>query len=172
MTNDELLKTAADLLSPWAKGSRAAEVNRLDVHINAGDLLSAVQALLGAHWGYLVAITALDYLGKPNPFAQDERFKQLVESDAVAADAAVFELLYFFSAGPVMVALRMITPRTATTIESVCGLIPSASFFERELSEMFGITVVNTPDARKMFLPDDWPANSYPLRKDFVQTKE
>ena len=168
MTNDELMKTAADLLAPWTKSSRTPEANRLDVHINGADLLPAVKALLDAHWGYLVAITALDYLGKPNPFAQDERFKQLVDAGALTADAAVFELLYFFSAGPVMCALRMIAPRTATQIDSVCGLISSASFFERELSEMFGVKVLGTPNTDRLFLPDEWPYDVYPLRKDFV----
>ena len=43
-----------------------------------------------------------------------------------------------------------------------------ATFFERELSEMFGITVVGTPNPDRLFLPDDWPTDAPPLRKDFI----
>lgn len=172
MTNDELLQAAAALLAPWTISTRAPEANRLDVLMHVTDLLPAAQVLRDAHWGYLVALTALDYAGKPNPFAQDERYVRLVQAGAVAADAPVMELLYFYSAGPVLVTLRMLITRESPTIPSVCGIIPSASFFERELSEMFGITVQNTPDPRKLFLPDDWAAGSYPLRKDFVQATE
>ncbi|MBK8901102.1 MAG: nickel-dependent hydrogenase large subunit [Anaerolineaceae bacterium] len=32
---------------------------------------------------------------------------------------------------------------------------------------MFGITVTDTPHTEHLFLPDDWPAEVYPLRKDF-----
>ena len=52
-------------------------------------------------------------------------------------------------------------------VPSVCAIIPSASFFERELIEMFGITVDGTPNRDRLFLPDDWPQGVYPLRKDF-----
>jgi Ni,Fe-hydrogenase III component G len=45
-------------------------------------------------------------------------------------------------------------------------IIPSAESFERELSEMLGITIagLRTPD--HLYLPDDWPPAIYPLRKD------
>jgi Ni,Fe-hydrogenase III component G len=52
-------------------------------------------------------------------------------------------------------------------IPTVCNLIPSAIFFERELIEMFGITVEGTPNTDHLFLPDEWPEGVYPLRKDF-----
>jgi Ni,Fe-hydrogenase III component G len=64
--------------------------------------------------------------------------------------------------------LRVPTAREAASVPSVCGLIPSASVFERELVEMFGITVVGTPDNSRLFLADDWPDGIYPLRKDAV----
>jgi Ni,Fe-hydrogenase III component G len=32
---------------------------------------------------------------------------------------------------------------------------------------MFGITVENIPDPRRLVLPDDWPDGQYPLRKDW-----
>jgi Ni,Fe-hydrogenase III component G len=165
MTTEVTLQSASSLLAPWAKGTKVPEANRLDVLIHAGDLLDAVKALLDARWGYLVAITALDTLGKEAQLANDERAKALPNA------AGAIEVLYFFSAGPAMVTLRMLLAREAPAIASVCGLIPAASFFERELAEMFGITVVNTPDANHLFLSDDWPANTYPLRKDFVTLK-
>jgi Ni,Fe-hydrogenase III component G len=32
---------------------------------------------------------------------------------------------------------------------------------------MFGIIVENIPDPRPLVLPDDWPAENFPLRKDW-----
>ena len=169
------LQTGGALLAQWTKGTRTPEPGRLDVLIDSADLLPAAKSLIDAHWGYLVAITGLDYLGKSAALAQDERYKRLIEATNAPADAGVLEVLYFFASGPAMITLRALVLRDAATVPSVpsvCGIIPSASFFERELSEMFGITVTNTPDPRRLFLPDMWPENVPPLRKDFVPNKE
>ncbi len=39
-------------------------------------------------------------------------------------------------------------------------------FFERELMEMFGVTVTGLADTSHLFLPDGWPEATYPLLKD------
>lgn len=144
-STEKSLQTAKTLLGRWAEGVEAPEENRLDVVVTADNLLPAVKVLHGTEWGYLGAITGLD-LGP-----EDGRI----------------EVLYHFCAGGAVVTLRVPILRDSASVPSVCGLIPSASFFERELSEMFGVTVVDTPNPDRLFLPDDWPAGVYPLRKDF-----
>jgi Ni,Fe-hydrogenase III component G len=145
MNLDSTLQMAGILLEPWAKDTRAPEPNRLDISIEALDLSSAVAALSFAHWGYLSAITGLD----------------------LGAAAGSIEVLYHFCAGAAVATLRVRTPRAAPSVPSICRIMPSASFFERELSEMFGVAVVDTPNPDRLFLPDDWPAYAYPMRKDF-----
>ena len=171
MTTEEKLASAVTLLAPWTKGTKTPEPNRLDFLIDAADLLAAVKALNDAHWGYLVAITGLDYLGKTATLAQDARWKDLVATAGVKPDTAALEVLYFFGDGPAMVTLRLLLAREGASVNSVCSISGSASFYERELSEMFGITVVNTPDPNRLFLSEDWPNGVYPLRKDFVPAK-
>jgi Ni,Fe-hydrogenase III component G len=147
LSTDRSLQQAGEILLTWVKKSELPEPGRIDLHIEAGDLLAAVNAILDARWGYLIAITGLD-LGKA---------------------VGQFEVLYQFGQrGAAILTLRVAIPHDVASVSSVCGLIPSASFFERELSEMFGITVEGTPDPSKLFLPDDWPGGAYPLRKDFT----
>lgn len=51
---------------------------------------------------------------------------------------------------------------------SIAKVIYSASLFEREIKEMFGIEPVGNPDTRRLRLHDEvWPKGYYPLRKDF-----
>ncbi|HEY3290134.1 MAG TPA: NADH-quinone oxidoreductase subunit C, partial [Anaerolineae bacterium] len=95
------------------------------------------------------------------------RWKELLDSGEVQPTSAPLEVLYFYANGPAVVTLRMLIARENATIPSLCGMIPSASWYERELSEMFGIAVVNAPDSNHLFLPDSWPDRVYPLRKDF-----
>jgi Ni,Fe-hydrogenase III large subunit/Ni,Fe-hydrogenase III component G len=45
--------------------------------------------------------------------------------------------------------------------------IPAANWFEREVQDLFGLTAEGHPDPRPLVLYDDWPADRYPLRKDF-----
>jgi Ni,Fe-hydrogenase III component G len=52
-------------------------------------------------------------------------------------------------------------------LPSICPLIPSATLYERELIEMFGFVIEDTPDPARLLLPDDWPDGVYPLRKAF-----
>jgi Ni,Fe-hydrogenase III large subunit/Ni,Fe-hydrogenase III component G len=52
---------------------------------------------------------------------------------------------------------------------SIAKEIFSASNFEREMKEMFGIDIDGNPDGRRLRLHDEvWPNGYYPLRKDFM----
>jgi Ni,Fe-hydrogenase III component G len=53
------------------------------------------------------------------------------------------------------------------TIPTITGLIPGANWAEREVRDLIGVEPLGHPDARRLVLPDDWPNNLYPLRKDF-----
>lgn len=141
------LQEAVNLLAPWSKDSSTPEPDRLDVIVEAADLPQAVAALRGEQpWGYLSAITGMDS----------------------GAETGELEVLYHFCSGPHITTLRVHTPRSEAQVPSICGVITSASLYERELSEMFGITITGTPNPARLFLPDDWPSNTYPLRKDFT----
>lgn len=145
-TYEQPLQTARALLAKWGAETTTPEPNRLDVAIQPADLLPAVTALHEARWGYLAAITGLD----------------------LGAESQTIEVLYQFCAGAAVVTLRVRVPYSAATVASICGIIPSASFFERELIEMLGVSVEGTPSSAHLFLPDNWPAWVYPLRKSFV----
>src|ERR1035437_3314420 len=45
--------------------------------------------------------------------------------------------------------------------------IHEALNYERKIATFFGLTPVGCPDSRPFILHENWPANVYPLRKDF-----
>ncbi|MGB9006057.1 MAG: NADH-quinone oxidoreductase subunit C, partial [Candidatus Aminicenantales bacterium] len=61
----------------------------------------------------------------------------------------------------------VLADQTRPHLPSICSVIPGAVFYERELQDMFGIVVDNIPDPRRLVLPDDWPEQNFPLRKDW-----
>ena len=59
--------------------------------------------------------------------------------------------------------LRLVLPYGALQVNSLTELIPGAQFYEMEIAEMFGISVVGLDEA-PLILPDDWES-SPPLLK-------
>jgi Ni,Fe-hydrogenase III component G len=154
MDTATLLQAAENLVAHLATEIKHPDANRLDVILPPDKLVDAVQSLKSAHWGYLSAITGLDH---PAP--------ALLEGTAPAEGK--IEVLYHFCQRAAVTTFRVEVPYSKAEVQSVCGLIPSATLYERELIEMFGVTVVGTPDTRKLLLPDDWPDGIYPLRKSY-----
>ena len=61
--------------------------------------------------------------------------------------------------------LKVRLPEEQPEIESVTDVWKSASWLEREVYDMFGVTFHNHPDFRRIFMPEDY--NYYPMRKEF-----
>ncbi len=147
MTNsDALLAQAVNLVGERAVVQSTLEPNRIDLTVEPAKLLECIALLTTARWGYLSAISGLDH----------------------GPDSGRLEVLYFFCHQAAVLTLRVPLPRETPCVPSVCALIPAATLFERELMEMFGIVCEGTPNSEHLFLPDEWPDGTYPLRKDFL----
>jgi len=148
MDTNTALQTARLLVDEWAAAFETPAPNRLDVYLTrAADLIPAVAGLRVKRLGYLAAITGLD------PGAEESNL----------------EVLYHFCAGEAVITLRLRVPKEGGALPTLSEIIPSAEPFERELSEMLGVAVTDLPSRGHLYLPDDWPENVYPLRKDFDQ---
>jgi ech hydrogenase subunit E len=145
MNIENTLQQAEQLLAPWNKEATRPESNRLDAAISAEDLRPAVIALHDARWGYLAAITGLD----------------------LGCDIGQMEALYHFCNGAAITTLRIRIPRTDPILSTLEDIIPSATFFEREVDEMLGFKFSGAKSHERLFIADDWPQDVFPLRADF-----
>jgi len=148
ITTEEALSIATELFENWVWKVRTErpEPNRMDVYLRSPyDLIPMSVGLRVQRLGYLAAITGLD-LG--------------LEENAL-------ELLYHFCTASAVVSLRLRLPRDGAIVPSLTSVIPSAEVFEREVSEMFGITFQGLKHPDHLYLPDVWPEKTYPLLKDF-----
>lgn len=64
------------------------------------------------------------------------------------------------------VVVRTLVDAASLEYPSVTPKVPAAVWGEREVRDMFGLTPVGLPDERRLVLPDDWPDDLHPLRKD------
>lgn len=148
MNTEEILTLAAQVVSAWDWTSESVRTrpNQLDVQVTSlAELRPVVVGLRVKRLGYLSAIVGID----------------------LGPEANEMEVLYHFCPGDAVIALRVRVPRQGAVLPSLSDVIPSAEVFERELSEMFGIEISGLRNPLHLYLPDDWPSNTYPLRKDF-----
>ena len=82
-----------------------------------------------------------------------------------------FELLYHFANAHTCLTVRTEIPRSAPRVPAITPVIPGAVLYEREIQDMFGIVVEGLSDPRPLIVPDDWPPENYPLRKDWKFTR-
>lgn len=62
--------------------------------------------------------------------------------------------------------VKALVPPDKPEFPSVTPRVPAAIWYERDVRDLFGIHPVGHPDPRRLALPDDWPDNFHPLRKD------
>jgi len=146
------LQTAVSLLEQWAETAVYPEENRLDLLVERDELVTAVSLLVDEQWVHLATITGLDHTAPPD-------------------GEPLLEALYHFCEGAAVLTLRVAVPHDDAVVPTICPLIPAATVYERELSEMLGITVTDTPNPDLLYLPDDWQRDTYPLRKDYEAVK-
>lgn len=77
------------------------------------------------------------------------------------------ELTYFLWLLPqrLRVIVKTKLPRNNLKIQSIVSIVPAAVLYEREVYEMLGVIFEEHPKLERLFLPEDWPKDVYPLRR-------
>src|SRR5512140_1810332 len=148
MTTEEILNIAEQIVQAWDWATEVSRPRpeRLDVKVKVIDqLLPIIVGLRVKRLGYLTAIVGMDLGPQVNEM----------------------EVLYYFCPEGAIITLRVRIPRQGAAVPSLSEVIPSAEVFERELREMFGIEITGLRNTEHLYLPDDWPGDVYPLRRDF-----
>jgi Ni,Fe-hydrogenase III component G len=76
------------------------------------------------------------------------------------------DVIYHFAADGVSLNLRAAVSKAVDAIDTITPIVPAAIMYEREIMDMFGVTITDHPDPRRLVLPEDWPEGDYPLRSD------
>ncbi len=134
-----------------AEGSKKRENINIWITIRREMVHEAVEALMRIWYPHLSCIAGYDCGG----------------------DSSLLRVQYIFSiyggvaASEYMVIFSLDLPKNDARLPTITDLLEGAAFTEHEKTEYLGITIEGlTPAAHKFFLPQDFPDNVYPLRKD------
>ena len=94
----------------------------------------------------------------PLVFGNDER--------SIHGNYAVYYVLSMEGEVKTFITIKALVDPVSLEFPSVTPKVKAAVWGERELFDMYGLKAVGLPDQRRLVLPDDWPDDLYPLRKD------
>lgn len=79
-----------------------------------------------------------------------------------------FAVIYHINKeGGIMLNLRVALEKNSPAVNTVTAHFPGADIYEREIMDLLGIKVVGLSAGHRYPLPDNWPKDLHPLRKDY-----
>ena len=99
-------------------------------------------------------------------------FDRLITISAVD-NTRTLELVYHLT-GPhrMVVSIAVELDRDKPLIPTTSDFLPPAGIYERQIHDLFGIVFTGNPNMKRIMLNEDWPADEYPLRKDWKPNPE
>lgn len=121
--------------------------DQVTLTVDLNSLPEVVETIYYRHDGWLATIAA-----------NDER--------PLNGNYALYYILAMEGAVKSHVVVRVEVPPERPEFPAVTPRVPAMGWGEREVRDMFGLEPVGMQDQRRLVLPDDWPDDLYPLRKD------
>ncbi|WP_219615606.1 NADH-quinone oxidoreductase subunit C [Aeromonas salmonicida] len=129
---------------------------------------TADQATLTVKPTSLVALTSLIFHKQGGwlsvSFANDER--------SLNGNFAVYHVFSMEGDTKSWITVKVLVEAIEQEYPSITPTIPAAVWGEREIRDMYGLRAVGLPDERRLVLPDDWPEDIHPLRKDAMDYRQ
>lgn len=78
-----------------------------------------------------------------------------------------YEAIYhLFDHASIMCNVTVQVPKEDPALESATPMLPSANLYEREVFDLIGLKYANHPNLKRLVLPEEYPADLHPLRKE------
>ncbi len=77
-----------------------------------------------------------------------------------------FCVYYGIPSSECVINVKVSLPKDNLEVSTITDIIPGALFSELDLQDMMGIKVIGIPERGPLFLPDEFPKEFYPWRKD------
>ena len=99
--------------------------------------------------------------------ARDLKFIHLCTITALDEKDSFGFLYHLAQDSGVILNLKINAGKEKPVIKTVTSFFVGADIYEREIMDLFGVKVEGLTPGARYPLPDDWPADEFPLRKDW-----
>jgi Ni,Fe-hydrogenase III large subunit/NADH:ubiquinone oxidoreductase subunit C len=156
------IATLRETLGPRLIAADEPAPGRLWVTIEPAATVAAIEALLERLAARYVISVGLDRRRHGQPEGGDG-------GAGNGGGARGFEVLHMLALdhAHLRIAVRVPLPAEAPRLPSITPLVCGAAWAEQEIRDLFGIEPEGHPDGRRLVLPDGFPRDLHPLRKDF-----
>ena len=124
-----------------------------------------------------IQVESTDLLEVMSFIANDLEFPSMEAIAGVDLESH-FEVIYWidrWDGDPTVIQVKVVlNDRENPQIPSITGIWASANWHERELYDLFGITVTGHPNLKRLLLPEDWDdyehkhiSELYPMRRAY-----
>jgi NADH:ubiquinone oxidoreductase subunit C len=138
------MKPTKDKLLEKAKEVSTPRARRMSMTINKTDFWKSMKKLVDSNgFKHLSTITGIDVGSK-------------------------IELIYHLTRENLVLSLKVKTSKKNPVLPSIVNLIPGAVLYEREVHDLLGVTFKGNLDLSPLLLPDGWPNDIYPMRKEWA----
>jgi Ni,Fe-hydrogenase III component G len=135
-----------------------------DFEARLKEAFAGSEVTLGSNGRFWVTIDRTELI--PSVGILREKFSISQLAVIVGEDVRDAFLCNYVFTGSKVIVLQVRIDREKPSIPSLAMIVPGAIVYERELKDLFGILPAGNPDLRRQAVPEDWPADVYPLRKD------
>jgi membrane-bound hydrogenase subunit beta len=82
------------------------------------------------------------------------------------------EVIYHLNrGGKIELSLKVRVTKDKPVLPTITDLIPGATLYEREVHDLLGVSFEGHPNLSPIILPEEWPPDVYPLRKEWTIEK-
>jgi len=114
-----------------------------------------------------MTVNKTDFWKSMKKLVDSEGFKHLSTITGIDVGSKI-EVIYHLTRGDLVLSLKVMTSKRNPVLPSIVNLIPGAVLYEREVHDLLGITFEGNPDLSPLLLPDGWPSDVHPLRKEWA----
>ena len=78
------------------------------------------------------------------------------------------EVIYHLNHKGLVLSLRTCVTKEEPILPTIVDLIQGSAFYEREVHDLLGVTFNGNPNHSHLVLPDEWPSDVHPLRREWT----
>ncbi len=82
------------------------------------------------------------------------------------------QVIYHLADGGLILSLIVPLEPVVLVLPTITDLVPGATLYEREIHDLFGVKFEGHTNLSRLILPDNWPPQSYPLRRKWGEEKK